>query len=276
MHAKPTPASLRERIARVGVHEAVHHPAERQDEPNDDDAVAETGNRPTGLRRASGLQTNIALGVARDLNDLEPLKLQRLFDRLALSDLDRAEQWVFRVALTTMYCTGWPAGVLTALAEGTTTQYEPLSGAILIPGELMCPWAELAARSFRMLVHPQLLRMFDSLSRSGLFRLPNGDPIASAHIAALLRVLCADDSVRVTQAMLRGAVWRVGRDKGWTPERLILCTCKSDPGFRNDLHYLPVGDELDARPLHALMLALLADAQRRWQQLERRHAVGVR
>jgi hypothetical protein len=175
-----------------------------------------------------------------------------------------------------MYCTGWPAGVLTALAEGETARYESASGAVLMPGTLISPWPEIASRTFHILLHPQLVRLFDSLVHSGLFRLPDGEPITSAHVSAALRVLCAEDSVRVTQAMLRGAVWRVGRDKGWTPERLIICTCKSDPGFRNDVHYLLFGDELDARPLHELMLASLTEAERRWHKLERSGVPAVR
>ena len=273
--AKPI-VSLRERIARVSQSASTNQPEVDDEEPAEDADLPGDDPSTSGVRRSSGLQNNIALGVARDLNDLDPLKMHRLLVRLATSDLDRSEQWVFRVSLTTMYCTGWPAGVLTALAEGETARYESASGAVLMPGTLISPWPEIASRTFHILLHPQLVRLFDSLVHSGLFRLPDGEPITSAHVSAALRVLCAEDSVRVTQAMLRGAVWRVGRDKGWTPERLIICTCKSDPGFRNDVHYLLFGDELDARPLHELMLASLTEAERRWHKLERSGVPAVR
>lgn len=265
--------SLRERLELVK-----HQRGDGEEAPDVADDLPEdaAASGPSGLRRPTGLQANIALGTPRGLGDLDPLKMQRLLDRLAASDLDPPAQWVLKVSLLTLYCTGWPAGILTALAEGDSVRYDAAAGAVQIPGERVCPWPELAGRTFRLRLHDQLVRLFNSLTRGGLFRLPQGHEVTSAHVSAALRVLCADDAVTVTQSMLRGAVWWAGRRAGWTPERLMLCTCTSDPAFRNDAHYLSLADEVDARPLQSLMLASLAGAERRWHSRgPRRATAGV-
>jgi hypothetical protein len=230
----------------------------------------------TRARRATGLTTDGALGVPRASAEIDPLTLHILFDRLSRSDLDPRSQWLFRVTLTVMYCTGWPASVFTSLDRDGRVALDAKAALMRFTRNSHPALAALDIDHAQIRVTPEIVRQLRSVSGPDggpLVKLGDaGQPLASRHIRCLLHELCASDTVRITMAMLRGAVWHAGRAIGWSPEELAVATCSWDPGFTNDSRYVALPATLDVRPLHEHMLCRLKDGKRQLEAVKRGEA----
>jgi hypothetical protein len=233
--------------------------------------------RMSATRLRSGLNTNAALGIPRGLSDIDPLSLHIIFERLASSDLDESARWLFSVVLTVLYCTGWPTHILTEFGRAIT--FEPSRGTVTIPGELHALADELEGKSVSLLMAPELIRQLTSVldASGGISMRLRGQTVGvtGGHVSAVLRHLGKADAAPVTLSMLHGAAWHAGRAEGWTPQRLVLATCTSDPAFKQACHYPALPCLLDVQPLHELMLSLLREGERDLLDIHHGHGFAV-
>jgi len=207
---------------------------------------------------------------------VDPLSLCILFERLSRTDLDTRSQWLFRVALTVMYCTGLPVSVLASLGKRSGTAWEPSDGLLTFTRDTHPALAALTIEQAQVRIAPEIARQLRSvLGPAGGLQVRLGaavQPLETQHIRCLLRQLGASDTVPVTMTMLRGAIWEAGRQIDWSPERLALASCSWDPAFMNDSRYLGQAATLDAQPLHEHMLRLLKHGECQLQAVKRGEA----
>jgi hypothetical protein len=187
------------------------------------------------------LTTNRAQSIPQGFSDVDPLRFMILLERLEHSDLDARTKWQAGVALKTIYLTGWSPAWLAALGtrDGPTVNLRNKTAAI--PGRLYALEAR-ADPQVELTIGNDLVRILRSvLDLDGGFRFElNGSlqKLSPSIIRTLLRYLSAEDACPATLAMLRGAIWHVGRASGWTPERLVLATGSWDPAFTRAFHYI--------------------------------------
>lgn len=216
------------------------------------------------VRVRAGLTTNAALGIPRGLSGLDGFALHVLLERLRTGELDQATRWQLQVVVTVLYCTGWPARLLSEL--GQAVSFDAKLSTVTVPAELHPLGGEFEGRPVVIVMAPTLVQQLTSIvgadQRISLRLRGEAMPFHGGHLSALLRHLSRNDAAPVTLSMLRGAVWFAGRADGWTPQRLVLATCTSDPAFKQACHYPLLPPVIDARPLHELMLAILREGAR--------------
>jgi hypothetical protein len=240
------------------------------------EVLSEDPQRPPGRaghRRRGGLTTTRALGIPDGLGDCAPLDLARLIGRIRDSDLDPANKRVLTAVFVTMFVTGWPAALFSAIGPDGRVQLDPGQGLIRIDGAFYPEWVGVHGPFLTVAIDPDLAtRLASLLGESGSLELTlrgRRRPLTARHLHRALAWLNRDATIGVWMSNLRGAIWHQARHGAWPPEVLALVTTQTDPFLHQPFHYGAFPQPLEAADLHATMRAAAEDGWRERRHLQR-------